>query len=270
MTKIAVLGANGRMGRVLIKATLDDENTNLSVACVRNDSKLLGVDAGNLVGRHPCGVELSAMEEMAKQLTDVDVAIDFTLPETLEAHLQWGVEYNIPLVLGTTGLNDQQLRLIDKTASQIPIVFAVNYSVGVNLMLNLAKTTAAVMGNYSDIEIIEAHHRFKKDAPSGTAMKLGKVIADELGRDLNQCAVYGRSGQGIEREREIIGFSTIRAADIVGEHTVMFADMGERLELTHRASSRSPYAKGAIRAAKWLEGKPAGLYNMQMVLGLDG
>lgn len=266
MTNIAILGANGRMGRVLIEATLDDGQSNLRGASVRDGSKLIGLDGGTLIGHAESGIALSTMAGLSN---DIDVVIDFTLPEALKANLEWAAKNNKPMVIGTTGLNDEQLQLIDQMASKIPIVFAANYSVGVNLMLNLAKTTASVMGGYTDIEIIEGHHRFKKDAPSGTAMKLGQVIADELGRDLSKCAVYGRQGIEAERDRQTIGFSTIRAADIVGEHTVMFADIGERIELTHKASSRLTFAKGAVRAAKWLSHKPAGLYSMQTVLGLD-
>ena len=273
MTNIAILGANGRMGRVLVEATLDDEQARLSGAIVRKDSKLAGVDVGSLIGRAECGVSLTPLVTQLECLsvdltTKSDVLIDFTLPEALDDNLRLAEQLDTGIVIGTTGLNEQQLKFIDQMASKIPIVYAPNYSVGVNLMLNLIKTTASVMGSYTDIEIIEGHHRFKKDAPSGTAMKFGEVIADELGRDLSQCAVYGRQGIEAERDRNTIGFSTIRAADIVGEHTVMFADMGERIELTHKATSRLTFAKGAVRAAHWLVNKPAGLYNMQMVLGL--
>ena len=267
MTNIAVLGANGRMGRVLIEATLDDQQANLVGASVRDGSELIGLDSGSLIGRAESGVALTTMDDLHDE---VNVAIDFTLPQALAQNLNWAQQRGVGMVIGTTGLDQQQLQLIDQTASKMPIVLAANYSVGVNLMLNLVKTTASVMGHDTDIEIIEAHHRFKKDAPSGTAMVLGEAIADELGRDLSDCAVYGRQGIEAERDRQTIGFSTIRAADIVGEHTVMFADMGERIELTHKATSRLTFAKGAVRAAKWLVGKPAGLYSMQTVLGLDG
>lgn len=274
MTNIAILGANGRMGRVLVEATLDDEHARLSGTLVRSGSTLVGIDAGTLIGRAECGVYLTSSDKTrldslaSNSVKDAQVLIDFTLPDALEDNLLLAEKLNCGIVIGSTGLNEQQLKFIDQMASKIPIVYAPNYSVGVNLMLNLLKTTALVMGSYSDIEIIEGHHRFKKDAPSGTAMKFGEVIANELGRDLSQCAVYGRQGVEAERDRKTIGFSTIRAADIVGEHTVMFADMGERIELTHKATSRLTFAKGAVRAAHWLVNKPAGLYNMQMVLGL--
>jgi len=174
------------------------------------------------------------------------------------------------IVIGTTGFNEQQKALISVVAREIPIVMAPNMSVGVNLSLKLLEMTAKVIGDYTDIEVIEAHHRHKVDAPSGTALRMGEVVAATLGRDLKDCAVYGREGDTGERERKTIGFSTIRAGDIVGEHTVMFADEGERLEITHKASSRMTFAKGAVRAASWLRNKPAGLYDMQDVLGLKG
>jgi 4-hydroxy-tetrahydrodipicolinate reductase len=263
MTNIAILGANGRMGRTLVEATLDDEHAQLAGAHARSGSEFIGMDAGRLIGREACGCVVSDMSG-----STAEICIDFTLPEALEHNLNWCAEQGIAMVIGTTGLDERLLNLIDQTASKIPIVFAPNYSVGVNLMINLLKTAASVMGDYTDIEIIEGHHRFKKDAPSGTAMKFGEVVADTLGRDLKQCAVYGREGIEEERKRETIGFSTIRAADIVGEHTVMFADMGERLEITHKATSRLTFAKGAVRAAKWLKDQPPGLYDMQTVLGL--
>ncbi len=264
---IGVFGANGRMGRALIEAVDGDCNSSLSAAFVRQDSELTGIDAGTLIGHAANGVCLST------PTTDYDecntqVFIDFTLPDALVDNLNWCRAQRKAMVIGTTGLNAEQLALIDDAAKDIPIVFAPNYSVGINLMLNLLKTCADVVGNNSDIEIIEGHHRFKQDAPSGTALKLGQVIADQLGRDLSKCAIYGREGIEPQRSAETIGFSTIRAGDIVGEHTVMFADMGERLEITHKATSRLTFAKGAVRASLWLKNQPPGLYDMQTVLGL--
>lgn len=269
MTKTAtgIFGANGRMGRALIEAALEDDEITLNSALVREGSELIGVNAGALTGH---GVSATALCALTEGYDDcgTEVYIDFTLPDALEQNLAWCREQGKSIVIGTTGFTAPQLKLIDDAAQDIAIVFAPNYSVGVNLMINLLKTAASVMGDYTDIEIIEGHHRFKQDAPSGTAMKLGQAIADTLGRDLEKCAIYGRQGIEEQRSRETIGFSTIRAADIVGEHTVMFADMGERLEITHKATSRLTFAKGAMRAAKWLKNKPAGLYDMQTVLGL--
>jgi 4-hydroxy-tetrahydrodipicolinate reductase len=196
------------------------------------------------------------------------VYIDFTLPDACMDNLAWCVANKKPIVIGTTGLSKAQLAKIDDAALHIPVVFAANMSVGVNLLVNLLKTAAKVMGESSDIEIWEAHHRFKKDAPSGTALMLGQAIADELDRDLDKVSVYGREGDTGERDRETIGFATIRAGDIVGEHTAMFADIGERIEITHKASSRLTFAKGAVRGALWLKGKDVKLYDMQDVLGL--
>ena len=266
MTKIGVLGANGRMGRVLIDACYQHTDVSLGFASVRDGSSLVGIDAGELAG---IAKQYIAICENQHKPSDIaDVVIDFTLPEALSDNLAWCVKHSKPIVIGTTGLDESGLALIDNAAKSIPIVFAANYSVGVNLLLSLAKQTSAVMGHNADIEIVEAHHRFKKDAPSGTAMAIGEAIADELGRDLKQCAVYGREGDTGERKLETIGFSTVRAGDIVGEHTAIFAAIGERIELTHKASSRLTFANGALKAAGWLKDKPAGLYTMQEVLNL--
>lgn len=268
MTKVAtgIFGANGRMGRALIEAACEDEEVTLSTAFVRAGSALSGIDAGTLTGHGEIGTLLCPREQYDD--CGSEVFIDFTLPEGVEAHIDWCLEQRKKLVIGTTGLNERQLAKIDEASQDIAIVFAPNMSVGVNVMLNLLQTCAQTMGSQCDIEIIEAHHRFKQDAPSGTALKFGEVIAQTLSRDLDKCAVYGRKGVEAQRSRETIGFSTVRAADIVGEHTVMFADIGERLEITHKATSRLTFAKGAMRAAKWLQNKPAGLYDMQTVLGL--
>ncbi len=261
-----IFGANGRMGRALIEAHLQEQDINLNYAHVRASSKWQGFDIGELAGTAKQGV-LTTSD--TSQLP-VDVMIDFTLPEALAANLELCVAQQRPVVVGTTGLDEQQKALIAEAAQSIPVVFAANMSIGVNLLFNLVRQTARVMGQTADIEIWEAHHRFKKDAPSGTAVAIGEVIADELGRDLNECAVYGREGDTGERDPQTIGFATIRAGDIVGEHTAMFAELGERIELTHRASSRLTFAKGAVRAAKWLVNQPVGLYDMQDVLGLKG
>ena len=198
-----------------------------------------------------------------------DVLIDFTRPEPTLAHLQWCVDNNKKIVIGTTGLDDAGKAAIKAAGEKTGVVFAPNFSVGVNLTLKLLDMASRVLGDSVDIEIIEAHHRHKVDAPSGTAIRMGEVIADALDRDLKECAVYGREGHTGERDRKTIGFETIRAGDIVGEHTVMFADIGERIEITHKASSRMTFAKGAVRAARWLGHKDTGLYDMSDVLELD-
>jgi 4-hydroxy-tetrahydrodipicolinate reductase len=267
MTKIGVLGANGRMGRVLIDACYQHTEVSLGFASVREGSSLVGIDAGELAGIAKQYIKVC---DTKQQPTDIaDVIVDFTLPQALQANLEWCVCNKKAIVIGTTGLSADELAMIDEAAKTIPIVFAANYSVGVNLLLSLARQTSAVMGHNSDIEIVEAHHRFKKDAPSGTAMAIGEAIADELGRDLAKCAVYGREGDTGERDQETIGFCTIRAGDIVGEHTAIFANIGERIELTHKASSRLTFAFGALTAAIWVKDKPAGLYSMQQVLNLQ-
>lgn len=268
MVRTGIFGANGRMGRALIEAHTQADDIKLHFAHVRKSSKWLGFDVGELAGI--ARQNLSTQSDTSVMAGSVDVMIDFTLPEALGGNINLCVAQNRPLVIGTTGLDESQKRLITEAAKEIPVVFAANMSIGVNLLFNLVRQTARVMGKTADIEIWEAHHRFKKDAPSGTAVAIGEVIADELGRDLNKCAVYGREGETGERDQKTIGFATIRAGDIVGEHTAMFAELGERIELTHRASSRLTFAKGAVRAAKWLSDKPVGLYDMQDVLGLNG
>ncbi|GEA08905.1 4-hydroxy-tetrahydrodipicolinate reductase [Alteromonas sp. KUL42] len=264
--KVGLFGANGRMGRVLVEALDLSDNAELSVATVRDDSPWVGMNVGELAGIGKKEIACSALSSLSAE--DADVMIDFTLPSVIESNLAWCVKNNMPVVIGTTGLNDAQLSALNEAAKHIPIVFAANYSVGVNLMLSLVRQAASVLGNTADIEITEAHHRFKQDAPSGTAMAIGEAIADELGRDLKTCAVYGREGKEPERDQGTIGFATIRAGDIVGEHTALFADIGERLEITHKASSRLTFAKGAVHAAQWLYGKEPGLYSMVDVLNL--
>jgi 4-hydroxy-tetrahydrodipicolinate reductase len=267
MTKVGILGANGRMGRVLIDAVYQHSHVALGFASVREGSAFIGMDAGELAG---IAKQYITVCELQPHLADnVDVIVDFTLPEALADNLALATTTNRPIVIGTTGLLPHQLELIDKAAERIPIVFAANYSVGVNLMLKLVKQTAEVMGAQSDIEIIEAHHRFKQDAPSGTAIAIGHAIADTLGRDLEKCAIYGREGFTGERVSDSIGFATVRAGDIVGEHTALFASIGERIEITHKASSRLTFANGALAAASWLNSKAPGLYSMQDVLGLS-
>lgn len=266
MTRIAITGAAGRMGRALIEATHQTDGLQLSVALERSGSSAIGMDAGELAGIGKLGIVIS--DDLAKVTDQFDVLIDFTRPEVTSHNLAICRSANKRIVIGTTGFSDEQKRLIHDASESIAVVFAPNMSVGVNLCLKLLDMAARVMGEYTDIEIIEAHHRHKIDAPSGTALRMGEVVAAALGRDLKDCAVYGREGQTGERDRKTIGFETIRAGDIVGEHTVMFADIGERVEITHKASSRMTFAKGAVRAAGWLMQHSRGLFDMQDVLGL--
>lgn len=263
---IGLFGSSGRMGRELIQGIAKQSQMHIVAALARQGNAQLGMDAGIVAGCGKLGVALS--EASGIEVEAIDVMIDFTLPDALETHLAFCVANNIAVVVGTTGLSAGQMQHLHNAAASIPVVFAPNMSVGVNLLLNLLKTTAAVIGEQTDIEIVEAHHRFKKDAPSGTAVRMGEVIADTLDRDLAECAIYGRQGAEDERDRKTIGFSTIRAGDIVGEHTAIFADLGERIELTHKATNRQTFVSGALRAAAWLVAQPPGLYDMQDVLGL--
>lgn len=266
MIRIAIAGASGRMGSCLIKAADGAKNAELTVAVSRPESPAVGRDAGELVGIGTIGVHV--VEGLAAVADRFDVLIDFTRPEMSMEFLEICRKNGKKMVIGTTGFSDLQKFQIAKAAQEMAIVQAPNMSIGVNLSLKLLEMAARVMGETTDIEIIEAHHRHKIDAPSGTALRMGEVIASTLGRDLKECAIYGREGNIGERDRKTIGFSTVRAGDIVGEHTVMFADEGERLEITHKASSRMTFANGAVRAAVWLSGKESGLYDMQDVLGL--
>ena len=266
MIRIAVVGAPGRMGLCLLKAVVLAEKAELTVAVARAGSTSCGKDAGDLAGIGSQGV--SVLDDLTNALDQFDVLIDFTRPEPSMQYIELCRQAGKKVVIGTTGYSDEQKAQIAVVAKEIAIVLAPNMSVGVNLSLKLLEMTAKVMGDYTDIEVIEAHHRHKVDAPSGTALRMGEVVADALGRDLKDCAIYGREGDTGERDRKTIGFSTIRAGDIVGEHTVMFADEGERVEITHKATSRMTFANGAVRAAVWLENQENGLYDMQDVLGL--
>ncbi|NRN28375.1 4-hydroxy-tetrahydrodipicolinate reductase [Photorhabdus heterorhabditis] len=265
--RVAIVGAGGRMGRQLIQAVHQLSGVVLGVALERSGSSLIGVDAGELVGIGHTGV--TVCDDLKNVVDNFDVLIDFTRPEGTLAHLEICRQHGKAIVIGTTGFDDEAKQTIKDTSADIPIVFAANFSVGVNLVLKLLEKAAKVMGEYTDIEIIEAHHRHKVDAPSGTALAMGESIAHALGRDLKECAVYAREGYTGERDPKSIGFSTIRAGDMVGEHTAMFADIGERVEITHKASSRTTFANGAVKAALWLNGKNNGLFNMKDVLNLD-
>ena len=266
MTRIAVTGAAGRMGRALIEACEQTEGLSLGAAIERPGSSLVGADAGELAGIGRIAVEV--VENLGSVRDAFDVLVDFTRPEVTLNNLALCRETGKRMVIGTTGFDEAGKRAIREAAEDIAIVFAPNMSVGVNLSLKLLDLAARVLGDEVDIEIIEAHHRHKVDAPSGTALRMGEVVAAALGRDLKECAIYGREGNTGERDRKTIGFETIRAGDIVGEHTVMFAGIGERIEITHKASSRMTFAKGAMRAAAWLAARDRGLFDMQDVLGL--
>jgi 4-hydroxy-tetrahydrodipicolinate reductase len=266
MIRIAVVGASGRMGQSLIKAATLADKATLAAAVSRPESLAIGKDAGELAGISAIGVKV--IDDLTAVIDQFDVLIDFTRPDASMEFIEICRQAGKRIVIGTTGYSESQKALIAKAANDVAIVMAPNMSVGVNLSLKLLEMTAKVMGDYTDIEIIEAHHRHKIDAPSGTALRMGEVVATTLGRDLKDCAIYGREGTTGERPRKTIGFSTIRAGDIVGEHTVMFADDGERVEITHKATSRMTFANGAVRAAVWLKDKQNGLYDMQDVLAL--
>ncbi len=267
MTRIAISGASGRMGKSLIEACRAAADlVQLTAAVEHPDSEAVGRDAGEVAGVGALGIVIKgALEEV---VDDFDVLIDFTRPQVTLDNLALCLQQGRRMVIGTTGFSPEERARIQAAAECIAIVQAPNMSVGVNLCFRLLEIAARVLGDDVDIEIIEAHHRHKVDAPSGTALHMGEVIAHTLGRDLGQCAVYGREGHTGERDRQTIGFETIRAGDIVGEHLVMFAGQGERVEIAHKASSRMTFASGALRAASWLMGQGPGLYDMQDVLGL--
>lgn len=264
--KIAVTGAAGRMGKTLIEAISVAEGCELSAALERPESSLIGADAGELAGLGKCGVLVGA--DIAAVVDDFDVLIDFTAPLATLANAEVCAKAGKGMVIGTTGFDAGQKAELESFIAPIAVCQASNFSTGVNLCFKLLDMAARVLGDDVDIEVYEAHHRHKVDAPSGTALSMGQVVADALGRDLDKVAVYGREGQTGARERETIGFATVRAGDIVGDHTVMFCAEGERVEITHKASSRMSFARGAVRAAAWLKAQTAGRYDMQDVLGL--
>ncbi|PVV05876.1 MAG: 4-hydroxy-tetrahydrodipicolinate reductase [gamma proteobacterium symbiont of Ctena orbiculata] len=266
MTRIAVVGAAGRMGRSLVAAVNETEGLVLGAATERRECQFIGQDAGVLAGVGHLDVPLVA--DLDTVVDDFDVVIDFTAPAATLTHLGICREAGKRMVIGTTGLNEDEKQVLGSGADEIAIVFAPNMSVGVNLSFKLVEMAAKVLGDDADVEIIEAHHRHKVDAPSGTALRLGEVVADALGRDLHECAVYGREGKTGPRDGKTIGFETIRAGDVVGEHSVWFAMEGERIEVVHKASNRMNFARGAMRAAGWVVDQPRGLFDMQDVLGL--
>jgi len=264
-TRIGILGAGGRMGRILIQAVAEAGAT-LAAAVVSPGSSLIGADAGEMAGIRKNGVKI--VGNLADEILHCDVVIDFSTPAATMTHLEMCRAAGKAIVIGTTGLTEEQFALIDEAAQDIPVVYAANYSVGVNVSLKLLELAAKAFGDTVDIEIIEAHHRHKVDAPSGTAFMMGQSVAVALGRNLKEVAVYGREGHTGARDRQTIGFETIRGGDIVGEHTVMFIGEGERVEIKHMATSRMNFASGAVRAAIWATPKPPARYDMQDVLNL--
>jgi len=264
-TRVAIAGATGRMGRVLIETVLQAADTQLTAALEQRGNASLGKDAGELVGR-PSGVRIS--DDPRNALAGCDVLIDFTRPEGTIEHLEVCRALRVKLVIGTTGFDEAQKRAIADGAREIAIAMAPNFSVGVNVTFKLLEVAARALREGFDVEIVEAHHRHKIDAPSGTALRMGEIVAGALQRDLKSCAVFGREGVTGERKSETIGFATVRGGDAVGDHTVMFLGTGERIEITHRAASRATYAQGALRSARFLMDRENGLYDMQDVLGL--
>ncbi|NDY42757.1 4-hydroxy-tetrahydrodipicolinate reductase [Dissulfurirhabdus thermomarina] len=266
MVKAIIAGVAGRMGGRILHAIHADDGISLAAAFERPGSPAVGADAGTVCGLAPLGVTVR------DRLEDViglgDVIIDFTFHEATIAHARLAAEHARAMVIGTTGLTRDEMAELKDLAARFPCVQAPNMSVGVNLLYKLVETAARVLGDDYDVEIVEAHHRMKKDAPSGTALQLARVAAAALDRDLEETGVYARHGMIGERTRKEIGIQTVRAGDIVGEHTVLFGGIGERIELVHRASSRDTFARGAVRAAKWVVSRPPGLYDMQDVLGL--
>jgi len=263
--RIAIAGASGRMGRMLIEAIASAEGLVLSGALDVPGSPAIGADATAFLGK-ASGVAISA--DLDAGLANSQVLIDFTRPEGTMAHLAACEKAGVKLVVGTTGFSEAQKAQIAEHAKRIAIMMAPNMSVGVNVVLKLLQTAARALDHGFDIEVIEAHHRHKVDAPSGTALALGEAVAKTLGRDLKECAVYGREGITGERDPSTIGFATVRGGDIIGDHTVLFAGIGERIEISHKATSRAVFAQGALRAARFLAGQSAGLFSMDDVLGI--
>ena len=265
MTRLAIPGAAGRMGKTLIQYIAEAEDLALGAAFEHPDSPALGREVGELTGLNPLGVSVSADARAA--VDHFDVAVDFTVPQATLALARVCRDAGKGLVVGTTGFSETELAELQSAQADIPVFMAPNMSVGVNLVFKLLQVAAAALGDDVDVEVLEAHHRHKIDAPSGTAVRMGEILAETLGRDLATDAIYGRQGITGARERKTIGFSTMRGGDVVGEHTVMFAGEGERIEITHRAQSRSNFAQGALRAARYIADRPPGLYDMQQLLG---
>ena len=267
MINVGVIGAGGRMGRMLIEAVKANPQTTLNAAIERQGSSLVGADAGEVaaIGR----LDVQIVDDLKSVVQDIDVLIDFSLPDATEQNLQICAEHNVAMVIGTTGFNEQQEQVLAKASEKVAIVYAGNYSTGVNPSLKLLGMAAKAFGNDADVEIIEAHHKHKIDAPSGTAYMMAEAVAEARGQNLKDVAVYGREGQTGEREAGTIGIHAIRGGEIIGDHTVMFIADGEVVEITHRARARMTFAAGAVRAATWVIEQPTGQYDMQDVLGLN-
>lgn len=266
MTRIIVAGASGRMGSRIIALSKEYPDLKLTGAFEKKGHALVGKDIGLIAGIGETGVRLA--DRLEDIIENGDVIIDFTTTNSTKENVKLSSTYRKAMIIGTTGFSKDDLKEIEASIKSIPCVMASNMSTGVNLLLRVLQDIARVLGDEYDIEIIEAHHRLKKDAPSGTALKMAQVLADATNRSLDEVAVYARKGLIGERTKKEIGIQTIRAGDIVGEHTVIFGGLGERIEITHKASSRDTFARGALRAVLWVSGKPAGLYDMQDVLGL--
>ena len=264
---VGVIGAGGRMGRMLIEAVQNNPQTTLKAAIERQGSSLVGADAGEVAAIGHLNVQI--VDDLAAVISDIDVLIDFSLPDATEKNMQVCAEHNVAMVIGTTGFNEQQEQVLAKASEKITIVYAGNYSTGVNLSLKLLGMAAKAFGNDADVEIIEAHHKHKIDAPSGTAYMMAEAVAEARGQNLKDVAIYGREGQTGEREAGTIGIHAIRGGEIIGDHTVMFIADGEVVEITHRARARMTFAAGAVRAATWVIKQEVGQYNMQDVLGLN-
>ena len=267
MINVGVIGAGGRMGRMLIEAIQDNPQTILTAAIERQGSSLVGADAGEVaaVGR----LDVKIVDDLQSVINKIDVLIDFSLPAATEQNMQVCAEHNVAMVIGTTGFNEQQEQVLAKASEQVAIVYAGNYSTGVNLSLKLLGMAAKAFGTNADVEVIEAHHKHKIDAPSGTAYMMAEAVAEARGQNLKDVAVYGREGQTGAREAGSIGIHAIRGGEIIGDHTVMFIADGEVVEITHRARARMTFAAGAVRAATWIVQQSAGQFNMQDVLGLN-
>lgn len=267
MINIGVIGAGGRMGRMLIEAVQVNPQTTLSAAIEREGSSLVGADAGEVASIERLNIKI--VDDLVAVIDDIDVLIDFSLPDATEQNMQICAEHKVAMVIGTTGFNEQQEQVLTEASKHIPIVYAGNYSTGVNLSLKLLAMAAKAFGDEADVEVIEAHHKHKIDAPSGTAYMMAEAVAQARGQALKEVAVYGREGQTGARKKGEIGIHAIRGGEIIGDHTVMFIADGEVVEITHRARARMTFAAGAVRAATWIIEQKAGQYNMQDVLGLN-
>ena len=267
MIKVGVIGAGGRMGRMLIEAIQENAQTMLNAAIEREGSSLVGADAGEVAAIERLDVQI--VDDLVSVIKDIEVLIDFSLPDATEQNMQICAEHNVAMVIGTTGFNEQQEKVLQEASKKIAIVYAGNYSTGVNLSLKLLEMAAKAFGTDADVEIIEAHHKHKIDAPSGTAFMMAEAVAEARGQNLKDVAIYGREGQTGEREKGSIGIHAIRGGEIIGDHTVMFIADSEVVEITHRARARMTFAAGAVRAATWVIQQGNGQYNMQDVLGLN-